>query len=313
MSLTTAVAVSVFAASASPLDALEAKLKSAKPEEKWTVGLTVQKQALDLVQKDKLKTPAELGRAVKLIMRIDQFQLAQAAYELSLSAMIGGDTPSRDFLATAWDNLMVSASRPRRIGAQNISPIHGAERFKIVPTYPLLVENWKNPKAMIDRATNATDNAEMKAIVDADQKAREGLIGSHTSPEAIEKMIEQDFARLKRTKEIVAEGKLTTANDYFNAGLVCQHGVMFEDYALAHELAVCGSILGHKSAAWLSGASYDRMLVNSGYPQRFGTQYSANAGEKFSLSRFDPQWINDTERKLVVKLTLKQSQNRKLN
>ncbi|HLO99076.1 MAG TPA: hypothetical protein VK171_10820, partial [Fimbriimonas sp.] len=141
MSLTAALVASVFVSGSSPLDALESKINSAKPEEQWPTSLAVQKQVLDLIQKDKLKTPQELGRAVKLIARVDQFQLAQVAYELSLSAMIGGDEASRDFLATAWDNLMVSASRPRRIGVQDINPVHGAERFKIVPTYKVLVDN----------------------------------------------------------------------------------------------------------------------------------------------------------------------------
>ncbi|MBL8065385.1 MAG: hypothetical protein JNM34_05945 [Chthonomonadaceae bacterium] len=71
-------------------------------------------------------------------------------------------------------------------------------------------------------------------------------------------------------------------------------------------------MLGDKSASWLAGASYDRMFSNSGYPQRFATQYSMNGGVT-KLNTFDPEGINDTMRKMVVHHTLADAQNRKWN
>lgn len=312
MSFVAVLAVSVFA-SGSTLEALEAKLKSAKPEAQMQVANDIQKEVLGLIQKDKIKTPADFGRASKLMARLEQFPIAQVSYELALCGMVGGDTSSRDYLATTWDNFMMTMSRPRRIGVVNIEVPFGAERFRIAPTYKVLVNAWKDPKALAERAKGASDNQEMQTIVDADQKARSFSFDKAPTQEQMMEMIKGDTARLKRTKEIIESGDLKTGQDFYNAGLVCQHGVIFEDYALAHELAASAAMLGNANGAWLAGASYDRMLSNSGFPQRFATQYSGAIGGKFSLSRYDAQWINDTERVMIVKKTLKQALSRKFN
>ncbi len=130
------------------------------------------------------------------------------------------------------------------------------------------------------------------------------------TPAQLEEMAKGDVARLRRTKELVQSGDLATADDFDHAALVFQHGNVFEDYATAHELSVCALLLGKRSASWLAGASYDRMLVHCGIPQRFATQYGGVSGVT-RLQRVETWGINDSERKRIVKVTLEEARKRK--
>lgn len=197
---------------------------------------------------------------------------------------------------------MVGMSRERRIGVQRNT--WGGERWRVRPTAKSILMVYKG-----GLAAGASDNPEVKTIVNADQAARQGNWSKMTAAD-FEKLAKEDTKRLKRIKDILKAGGVKTANDFDRAALVCQHGETFDDYALAHELSVCSMMLGQKSAAWLAGASYDRMLVNAGLPQRFATQYSINLG-KTTLTRVDTDGINDTERKAVVRVTLQEARDRK--
>ena len=84
---------------------------------------------------------------------------------------------------------------------------------------------------------------------------------------------ERDDARLKRVKELIAEGRLKTGEDYWSAALVCQHSLSLADYELARSLAYEAAKRGHRGGVWLTAAAWDRWLVTAGYPQKFGTQF----------------------------------------
>jgi hypothetical protein len=300
-------------AQSSPLDEIEARVKAASkddPAARHAAAIIASKEVLKLVQDDKLATPAELRRAAMLVQpEYGDFPATQAAYELALSAAAGGDEPALALLGDRWDMLLPAMSRGRRLGLLKIPDGLGTERYRVNRTAKTIVEVYRDPAAAKRRAEGATDNAEMKRTVDADQAARQGD-WSKLTPEQMEQTARDDDARLKRAKDLVRGGKLRTANDFANAALVCQHGSTFEDYALAHELSVCALLLGRKEAAWLAGASYDRMLSNSGYQQRFGTQYAISGGQ-VRLMRVDETYINDTERRLVVRVTLAEARDRK--
>jgi hypothetical protein len=302
-----------FAQTPSPLDTFEAAHKSAMADasqmQKKLRGVNI--AVLELVEQDRLKGASELRRASKLLLSQQGFQYAQVAYELTLAAAAGGDEPAKSLLGANWDNFLVCMSRGRRLGAVKMEGPFVGERYCLTPTAKAIISTYADLAAAAKRASTSKDNPDLQATVDADQKAREGSFTKFTTRQIID-MMKEDAGRRKQAKEIVFKGRLATAQDFFNAGLVFQHGETFEDYALAHELAVCSMLLGNKSAAWLAGASFDRMLTNCGYPQRFATQYSFDVGSSVTLTRVDTHWINDTERKLVVKLTLDEARNRKL-
>ncbi|MBD0372494.1 MAG: hypothetical protein ICV60_16745 [Pyrinomonadaceae bacterium] len=121
-------------------------------------------------------------------------------------------------------------------------------------------------------AQTAKDNQELARLYREDQADR-------TPPEgkAIDWSVvsQRDRARLARVKELYTQNRLQTANDYYNAAMILQHGDVPEDFLLAHEFCVVAISKGKVDARWLAVASEDRFLMNIGRPQRFGTQYRA--------------------------------------
>jgi len=85
----------------------------------------------------------------------------------------------------------------------------------------------------------------------------------------------RDRARLARVKALHAGGLIRTAEDYYHAALVLQHGEVPEDSLLAHEFCVAAMMLGKNDieSSSLGAAAEDRFLMNIGRPQRFGTQF----------------------------------------
>jgi hypothetical protein len=67
------------------------------------------------------------------------------------------------------------------------------------------------------------------------------------------------------------EGRIQTAENYFHAALIFQHGERLEHWAQAHLLAHTSADLGHPRARYLVAASYDRWLMRQGRPQKYGT------------------------------------------
>lgn len=99
----------------------------------------------------------------------------------------------------------------------------------------------------------------------------------------------RDAARLARVKEMCEEQALQTGVDYYHAAMVLQHAHEPEDYLLAHELCIIAISKGNERAKWLAAASEDRYLMNTGRPQRFGTQYCMDKpGGNYSLYEVAP-------------------------
>ncbi len=62
--------------------------------------------------------------------------------------------------------------------------------------------------------------------------------------------------------------------DKFNIAMIFQHGKTTEDYAKAYKLAseVAKSSEKIQNAEWLEKATYDRLQISIGKPQKYGTQ-----------------------------------------
>ncbi len=115
------------------------------------------------------------------------------------------------------------------------------------------------------------------------------------------KVAPRDKARLARTKELYREGRLQTANDYYHAALILQHGDVPEDFLLAHEFCIVAISKGKndKETRWLAAASEDRFLMNIGRPQRFGTQYRADPiTAPYRLYKVDESVTDDLRRQM---------------
>ncbi len=93
------------------------------------------------------------------------------------------------------------------------------------------------------------------------------------------KLAERDRQRRNRAMEILRQGALATAEDYYHAAMIFQHSnpgaedYSPQQYLLAHTLAMIAGFKGHEKAKWLSAASLDRYLTFTKQKQFFGTQY----------------------------------------
>jgi hypothetical protein len=124
------------------------------------------------------------------------------------------------------------------------------------------------------------NNPELERIYQEDQAER--AKGQKPGIDAAER----DRERLKRVAALLDEGAARTADDFFHAAQVYNHGATAEDYLRAHELAVLATSKGNTQALFLSAASLDRFLRAIGRPQVFGTQYTRQ-GDLATMEPFD--------------------------
>lgn len=127
-------------------------------------------------------------------------------------------------------------------------------------------------RAQTAQSCNAaySDNPVLSKMFENDQRLRS------TPKLDIEAIIKQDAQNIQQAIKMVRDGKVRTANDYFHAAVVMQHGQNYEDYRLALSLAQVASIMDpeNSNARWLIAAAWDRALRSKNRPQWYGTQYS---------------------------------------
>ena len=100
-------------------------------------------------------------------------------------------------------------------------------------------------------------------------------------------------ARRAEIRQLLAEGKLISWEDFSDAALIFQHGEKPEDFLFAHVLAVEGLIRGVSADKWIAAATLDRYLQAVNQPQIFGTQYPADKGAgNVPKPQVDPHVIN---------------------
>ncbi len=269
---------------------------------------TINAKVFELIEKDQLKTPSEYLRAAKLISEFrNSFETSRIKHELILCALAGGEEKAKTAIGQSWDMFLISTGREQQIGSIKIPD---EPKFAISPAPKSIFSVISNPAKAVEQAAKAKSDEEVTKICDDDQAVRQ-QDWSKLTPKQMGDLVKGDKARLKRTIELLEAGRIVTAEDFDHASLVLQHGSTWRDYSLAHELSICSLLLGNKKAAWLSAATYDRMLGSGGYRQRFGTQYGSVGNGKFSLDLVDPTGINDSERKAMHCPTLEEAKNRK--
>jgi hypothetical protein len=158
-------------------------------------------------------------------------------------------------------------------------------------------------------AQTLKDNEELARMCREDQSDRTPADGKAIDWSTVSP---RDKARLARTKQLYMESRLQTANDYYHAALIFQHGDVPEDFLLAHEFCVIAISKGKndKETRWLAAASEDRFLMNIGRPQRFGTQYRAEpVTAPFRLYKVDAN-VTDELRRQMSAPTLAEAKQR---
>ncbi|GEM_PF-615982 len=168
---------------------------------------------------------------------------------------------------------------------------------------------WLGAKATATSTTVPSmeeDLQELARLYQADQDVR---LKKPLDSDNIKTLIEQDRQRRVRVKEWVSAGALKTANDYFHAAMIMQHGEEPEDFMLAHELATVAGFKGNKTGRWLSAASWDRLLQRLGRGQRFGTQSCRTVDKPWTMEPLDTGLPDSVRREYDVP-TLEESRRR---
>ena len=151
----------------------------------------------------------------------------------------------------------------------------------------ILVSCHKNLNAYL-----ATINAELYWMYREDQSSR---MNDEIDWAIVHK---QDSTHRARVKEMIDEGGLRAADDYFHAAMIYQHGDDSTDYWMAYELASKAVELDstHDVAKWLSAAAMDRYLWSMDKPQIYGTQYHTIDGI-WTIEPIDTTAVTDEERR----------------
>ncbi len=141
------------------------------------------------------------------------------------------------------------------------------------------------------------DNAELKRLHDEDQADRTPAKGKEIDWSII---APRDKSRLTRVKEFLSQDLLQTAEDYYRAALILQHGEEPEDFLLAHEFCVIAIVKGKndKDARWLAASSEDRFLMHLERPQRFATQFHSEGNGPILLYKVG-SGVTDKMRKIM--------------
>jgi hypothetical protein len=141
------------------------------------------------------------------------------------------------------------------------------------------------------------DNAAMAALFKADQAVRAGIRPEQTVDRAfVTKMIADDLQRRVAARKLLEAEALHSAEDYYAAAYIFQHGSTADDYLLAHSLALAAIARGKADATWIAAATLDRYLQKIGQKQIYGTQYITANATGPTMEPYDPTIVPDSLR-----------------
>jgi hypothetical protein len=131
---------------------------------------------------------------------------------------------------------------------------------------------------------------ELLSLYEADRQERVNQPKANTTE--YKAMRARDLQRRERVMELASAGALQSAQDYFRAAQIMNHGDTPADARSAHLFALRSTEMGHRPARWLAAASYDRWQMYQGKPQKYGTNYVFD-GNRDRLRDVDPETTDD--------------------
>ncbi len=166
-------------------------------------------------------------------------------------------------------------------------------------------KQWNDVLAAVKEAELAyrkSVNAELYDLFQADQVERMDDDADWDSVTA------HDRQRRQRVRQLLDTGLVTTADDYFHAAMIFQHGTDSADYLRAHQLAQKSAALDstNENALWLIAASKDRYLQSIGQPQWYGTQFWQVDGV-WTIEPIDTTAVTDADRRELHVPTLEET------
>lgn len=159
--------------------------------------------------------------------------------------------------------------------------------------------------------SQAKDNPELQKMADDDQNARKA---ANIDWSVLSK---EDSDRRARILILMKEGKVQTAKDYFNSGIVFQHGNDSISSGMAVKSFGQALKMDPTLNRWWYAAAVDRDLMRRNQPQIYGTQFYKDhtTNGKWARYKIDPSQITDEQRKYYSVETLKEQEEkeRKMN
>ena len=139
----------------------------------------------------------------------------------------------------------------------------------------LLVTGCASAELQNETSGPSVVTAELRRILEADQTEPAPVNVPADSAERVAfftALWNKHFKpRHDRVVEMISSGLLRTAEDYFIAGMILNHGITAEDNLVAHALLTIAAFKGHPDGRWGSAAALDNYLAMIGRPQLFGT------------------------------------------
>ncbi len=122
-------------------------------------------------------------------------------------------------------------------------------------------------------AIATTDNTRLRQLYQADQAERADTALKWQD------VLEHDRSRAAQVKQMLATGQLKTADDFFHAAAILNHGADIDEFRLANAIAAIGLARFPKDAALMRvyATSWDRMMLAQNRPQWYATQYTQDA------------------------------------
>jgi hypothetical protein len=121
----------------------------------------------------------------------------------------------------------------------------------------------------------------------------------------------KDAERKREVEKILADGGIRTAQDYFNASVIFQHGEDLKDIEQAYAFAVTAVSMDDKNqqAKQMEAAAWDRIMLKRNRPQWYGTQFIRDkATGKYAMYQADSSVITDAERQAMGLPTMSENQ-----
>jgi len=131
----------------------------------------------------------------------------------------------------------------------------------------------------------------IKKLFISDQKDRKNIRFNKKNMLALR---ERDEKRRKELEVILRKKNKFSAEDFYMIAILYQHGSGVADYRKAVSFARRSMNGGLEKAKWLFAAATDRLLMNQGRKQKFGTQY-LKKDAKWSFHPVNPK-TTDKER-----------------
>lgn len=141
-------------------------------------------------------------------------------------------------------------------------------------------------------ASYGQDNQELQEMADKDQESRfSGNIDWNM-------LNYEDSVRRARVKEMVEAGMLVTGKDFFNAGIIYQHGNDSIASGMAVRFFEKAISMDSTLNKWWYAAAVDRDLMRRGKPQIYGTQFVQDNSTFGKLRRYsiDTTQVTDQDR-----------------